>query len=74
MIKTINRFQVWFFVGISLIVGVTSLYWIWRGISYIKRRLDTINKDTDNIISETTRFQRALDFTFGLIVIQGKIN
>ena len=74
MIKTINRFQVWFFVGISLIVGVTSLYWIWRGISYIKRRPDTINKETDNIISETTRFQRTLDFTFGLIVIQGKIN
>jgi len=61
------------FVGISLIVGVTSLYWVWRGISYFKRHSNSDEKEKKDTIylEETNRFGRAIDFIFGLIVIQG---
>jgi len=80
---------VWLLVLISLVVGVASLYLIWRGVSYIQiisryshhhendANANSLNKDTKNnekammVMSESTRFRKALSFIFGLIVVQG---
>ena len=53
-------------MAISVVVAIGSLYFIWRGISYIQRRN---NKKTTEM-SEKTRFRRAVAFIFGLIVVQ----
>jgi len=66
--------QVWLFVLISLIVGVVSLYSLLRAMSWIQHsRFKTEDDGKTNEMSESTRFNKALSFIFGLIVVQGLI-
>ena len=66
--------QVWIGLIFSLVIGATSLYLISFGLSKIKLKTDTTGKGLSNyVMSESTRFRMALNFIFGLIVVQGFI-
>ena len=69
MLRIIVVFKVWLCLLISIVIGVPSLYFVLRCISWIN------NKYRPNFdhLRERNRFTRAFAFIFGLLVVQGDL-
>lgn len=60
--------QVWIYLAFSVVIGVISLYAVLRCVSWI---IDPKGMSKEEIVNEFTRFNKAMVFIFGLLVLQG---